>query len=209
MSTVSAKHSFDQIVRLYEKSIHRLVPDNTKEGMNFNGVDIAHRADDTHTKTCCGFTVESNAEALLAVAVDSTIYVYRDRKVIRHDLNMLEKLEERASVIELGDYVFFPFVYTAKIMRKLLIAADYLEEAAELTDGDVRLRYNVDIGYAREFRQLNPATSIALTIENTYLGKDDNGVDKIAYGVTVYVGERLIKADTKVPESDVILLSVW
>ena len=211
MSTVSAKHSFDQIVRLYDKSIHRLVPTNAA-GLKpiFTGVEYHKPTDEVFQEPCYGFTVESNAEALLAVAVDSVIYVHRNGKTIGHEIDLFkETVEKRAELIELGDVVFLPTVTTAKIMRKLLIAADYIEEASELTKGDVRLRHNVDIKYARDFRLLNPTTSIALTIENAYLGQDEQGVDKIAYGVTVYVGERLIKADTKLPNDDVLLLSVW
>ena len=109
----------------------------------------------------------------------------------------------------------FVYAHTAETTRPPSVdetAAHFrisIEEASELTKGDVRLRHNVDIKYARDFRLLNPTTSIALTIENTYLGQDEQGVDKIAYGVTVYVGERLIKADTKLPNDDVLLLSVW
>ena len=136
--------------------------------------------------------------------------MHRNGKTIGHEIDLFkETVEKRAELIELGDIVFLPTVSSAKIMRKLLIAADYIEEASELTKGDVRLRHNVDINYARDFRLRNPATSIALTIENTYLGQDEQGVDKIAYGVTVYVGERLIKAGTKLPNDDVLLLSVW
>ena len=69
MSTVSAKHSFDQIVRLYDKSIHRLVPTNAA-GLKpiFTGVEY-HKPTDEYDENADYRGVVQDLELLVEVGL--------------------------------------------------------------------------------------------------------------------------------------------